>query len=47
MWVVAQLLDHHHGQVCAWSSRRQGASGTAFSVFLPLGEKSPTPPPAG
>jgi len=45
MWVVAQLVERHHGQVRAWSSRRPGASGTAFSVFLPLG--APTQPPTG
>jgi two-component system CheB/CheR fusion protein len=41
MWVVAQLVERHHGQVRAWSSQRAGASGTAFSVFLPLGKLSP------
>jgi PAS domain S-box-containing protein len=36
MWVVMQLLDRHHGHVRLWSSQRPGATGTAFSVFLPF-----------
>jgi PAS domain S-box-containing protein len=36
MWVVAQLVERHHGRVRAWSTQRPGHSGTAFSVFLPL-----------
>ncbi|MGA8085707.1 MAG: ATP-binding protein [Terracidiphilus sp.] len=39
LWVVAQLLDRHKGSVRVWSSQREGASGTAFSVFLPFGER--------
>jgi two-component system, chemotaxis family, CheB/CheR fusion protein len=38
LWVVAQLLERHKGDVRVWSSKRPGASGTAFSVFLPFGE---------
>jgi signal transduction histidine kinase len=38
LWVVAQLLERHKGSVHVWSSQRPGASGTAFSVFLPFGE---------
>lgn len=38
LWVVAQLLERHGGCVRARSSQRPGTSGTAFSVFLPLGE---------
>jgi two-component system, chemotaxis family, CheB/CheR fusion protein len=38
LWVVAQLLERNKGSVRVWSSRRSGASGSAFSVFLPLGE---------
>ncbi len=38
LWVVAQLLERHKGSVRVWSSQREGASGTAFSVFLPFGE---------
>lgn len=38
LWVVAQLLERHKGSVRVWSSKRLGASGTAFSVFLPFGE---------
>jgi two-component system CheB/CheR fusion protein len=36
MWVVGQLLERHHGQIRVWSWQRKGASGTAFSVFLPF-----------
>jgi two-component system CheB/CheR fusion protein len=36
MWVVAQLLDRHHGYMRVWSRQRAGAGGTAFSLFLPL-----------
>jgi two-component system CheB/CheR fusion protein len=38
LWVVAQLLERHKGSVRVWSSRREGATGTAVSVFLPNGE---------
>ncbi len=38
LWVVAQLLERHKGSVSVRSTQRQGASGTAFSVFLPFGE---------
>lgn len=38
LWVVAQLVERHRGSVHVWSSQRPGASGTAFSVFLPFGE---------
>jgi PAS domain S-box-containing protein len=36
MWVVAQLVERHHGEVRVWSTQRPGRSGTAFSVFLPF-----------
>ncbi len=35
MWVVAQLVERHGGAVHVWSRQRYGASGTAFSLFLP------------
>lgn len=38
MWVVAQLVERHHGHVRVWSTQREGRSGTAISVFLPFGE---------
>jgi PAS domain S-box-containing protein len=38
LWVVAQLVDRHRGHVRVWSRQRLEASGTAFSVFLPLSE---------
>ena len=36
LWVVSQLVERHKGSVHVWSSQRAGASGTAFSVFLPF-----------
>ena len=39
MWVVAQLVDRHHGSVSTWSTQRDGRSGTTFSVFLPFDPK--------
>jgi two-component system CheB/CheR fusion protein len=36
MWVVAELVNRHHGAVRVWSTQRKGRSGTAFSVFLPF-----------
>jgi PAS domain S-box-containing protein len=39
LWVVAQLVERHKGCVRVWSSQRTGASGTAFSVFLPIGNE--------
>ncbi len=38
LWVVAQLIDRHRGNVKVYSWRRPSTSGTAFSVFLPVGE---------
>lgn len=38
LWVVAQLVERHQGSVRAWSSQREGATCTAFSVFLPIGD---------
>jgi two-component system CheB/CheR fusion protein len=38
MWVVAQLVERHHGHVRAWSTQRAGRSGTAITVFLPIGD---------
>jgi PAS domain S-box-containing protein len=35
MWVVAQLVERHGGAIHVWSTQRYGASGTAFSIFLP------------
>ena len=39
LWVVAQLIERHDGAVRVWSSQRPGASGTAFSIFLPFGQE--------
>jgi PAS domain S-box-containing protein len=38
MWVVAQLVERHHGSVRVWSTRRPDQSATAISLFLPLGD---------
>jgi PAS domain S-box-containing protein len=38
MWVVAQLVERHHGHIRVWSTQRSRGSGTAFSVFLPFRE---------
>jgi PAS domain S-box-containing protein len=46
LWVVAQLLERHKGSVHVRSSQRIGASGTAFSVFLPFGEGVEDQPPS-
>jgi PAS domain S-box-containing protein len=40
MWVVAQLVDRHHGTVHVWSTQRHQASGTVFSIFLPTAHPS-------
>jgi signal transduction histidine kinase len=40
MWVVAQLVERHGGNVSVWSSQRYGASGTVFSIFLPTAHPS-------
>jgi PAS domain S-box-containing protein len=46
MWVVAQLVERHHGEVRVWSSQRPGHSGTAFSVFLPFQPNAANIPPS-
>ena len=40
MWVVAQLVERHRGSVRVWSTQRYGASGTVFSIFLPMAHPS-------
>ena len=40
MWVVAQLVERHGGNVRVWSRQRFGASGTVFSIFLPMAHPS-------
>jgi PAS domain S-box-containing protein len=53
MWVVAQLVERHHGGVRTWSTRRTDQSGTAISIFLPCGrvpapyDQAPLPRAAG
>ena len=41
LWVVAELLERHKGTVHVRSSQNPGATGTAFSIFLPEGEARP------
>jgi PAS domain S-box-containing protein len=36
MWVVAQLIERHHGHIRVWSSQRPQHTATAFSIFLPF-----------
>jgi two-component system CheB/CheR fusion protein len=43
MWVVAQLVERHGGTVRVRSAQRYGASGTAFSIFLPTVQPSVAP----
>lgn len=38
LWVVAQLVEKHKGNVQVWSSQRVNSSATVFSVFLPIGD---------
>jgi len=38
LWVVAQLVERRRGDVRAWSWQRESGCGSAFSVFLPLGD---------
>jgi len=35
MWVVAQLVERHQGDVRAWSGQSAQSSTTAISIFLP------------
>jgi PAS domain S-box-containing protein len=42
LWVVAQLVERRHGDVRAWSWQRAAGCGSAFSVFLPLGDAAET-----
>jgi PAS domain S-box-containing protein len=43
MWVVAQLVDRHHGSVRVWSTQRERRSGTTISVFLPFNYSAAPP----
>ncbi|HWB33431.1 MAG TPA: PAS domain-containing protein [Acidobacteriaceae bacterium] len=36
LWVVAQLVERHHGRVSIRSSQNTAATGTVISVFLPV-----------
>lgn len=41
LWVVAQLIERRKGNLHVWSSQQPGASGTAFSAFLPFENSIP------
>jgi PAS domain S-box-containing protein len=42
LWVVAQLVERHNGQIRVYSRQRGRQSGTVFSVFLPLNHENAT-----
>ena len=42
LWVSRSLIAKHHGTIRFRSSQREGASGTTFEVFLPVGGLHPT-----
>lgn len=41
LWVTQALLSKHQGTLRFRTSTRNGASGTAFAIFLPLGGVEP------
>lgn len=41
LWVSRSLIAKHHGTIRFRSSQREGASGTTFEVFLPVGGLHP------
>jgi two-component system CheB/CheR fusion protein len=47
LWVVAQLVERHSGQIRVYSRQRGGPSGTVFSVFLPLNHENKAMNPVG
>jgi signal transduction histidine kinase len=40
LWVTRGLIEKHGGIIRVWSSTRPGQTGTVFSIFLPLKQKS-------
>jgi signal transduction histidine kinase len=38
LWISKEIIDKHWGSVHFRSSTKPGASGTVFSIFIPLGE---------
>ncbi|HEY4381614.1 MAG TPA: PAS domain-containing protein [Acidobacteriaceae bacterium] len=40
MWVVAQLVERHRGQVRVWSTQGADSGSTAITVFLPLVDRA-------
>jgi PAS domain S-box-containing protein len=42
LWVVAQLVERHGGEITVRSRQRYEASGTAISVFLPVSHPAGT-----
>jgi PAS domain S-box-containing protein len=47
LWVVAQLVERHGGDVRVWSTQRKGSSGTVFSIFLPVAHPATVEGPEG
>jgi signal transduction histidine kinase len=44
LWVCTNIVKRHHGSIRVRSSTAPGESWTVFSVFLPSGQESVTPP---
>lgn len=40
LWLTSEIIERLQGNLHVWSSRLAGRSGTAFSVFLPLDNRS-------
>jgi PAS domain S-box-containing protein len=40
LWVTRGIIEKHGGSIRVWSSTQEGKTGTVFSVFLPLKQKS-------
>lgn len=40
LWISADIIERHHGQIRLRSSDAKGRSGTAFALLLPYGEPS-------
>lgn len=40
LWLTSEIIERQQGSLHVWSSRLPHRSGTAFSIFLPLGQTS-------
>ncbi len=40
LWVTRGIIEKHGGSIRVWSSRREGRSGSVFSIFLPYKQKA-------